>query len=193
MSRKALLIVDVQNDFCPGGSLAVTDGDKVVEPLNRMIEFAVKNGWDVFASRDWHPAHTRHFKTWPVHCVQGTKGARFHPDLMLPLDYAKFQLISKGAGDEDGYSAFEGINLNYEQFENILRNAGVEELYVGGLATDYCVKASVMGALLRGFVVNLLWDACMAVNINNGDGDKALREMCEAGAFLMTTKEVCDA
>ena len=86
MAKKALLVVDVQNDFCPGGSLAVTDGDQVVGPLNRLIAFAEENGWEIYFSRDWHPAETKHFEKWPVHCVQNTRGAEFHPDLQFPKD-----------------------------------------------------------------------------------------------------------
>lgn len=176
---KALVIVDVQNDFCPGGSLAVKDGDKVVEPINKMIDFAVANDWEVYASRDWHPIKTKHFEKWPVHCVQNTSGAEFHPDLHLPKNYPKFQVVSKGLGDADDYSAFDG---------GMRPNAN--KLYVGGLATDYCVLWTVKKAIELGYEVVLMIDACRAVGINPGDGDKAVAEMRAAGAIITTSEEV---
>src|SRR5919199_1316322 len=128
--RRALIVVDVQNDFCPEGALAVERGDEVVEPLNRLIREFLERGELVIKSRDWHPAKTKHFAayggTWPVHCVQGTQGAKFHPGL---LDDPRIEVISKGIGDEDNYSAFDGTNL-----ADLLRRQGVTELLVGGLA-----------------------------------------------------------
>lgn len=179
---KALVIVDVQNDFCPGGSLAVKDGDKVVEPINKMIDFAVKNDWEIYASRDWHPIKTKHFEKWPVHCVQNTSGAEFHPDLRLPTDYPKLRVVSKGLGDADDYSAFDsGMRPN------------AKELYVGGLATDYCVLWTVKKAIELGYEVTLLVDACRAVDIKSSDGDKAIEEMRALGVKISTTEEVLDA
>ena len=141
--KKALLVVDVQNDFCPGGALAVAEGDQVVAPLNQHIKEFLKRGEPVFKSRDWHPRQTKHFAehggTWPVHCVQDTKGAEFHPDL---VDDIHIRTISKGMGDEDSYSAFDGTDLALQ-----LQRLGVEEVWVGGLATDYCVKNTVLDAL----------------------------------------------
>ncbi|HYE14451.1 MAG TPA: isochorismatase family protein, partial [Pyrinomonadaceae bacterium] len=134
--KRALIVVDVQNDFCPGGSLAVERGDEVVAPLNRLMEEFLSRGDVVVKSRDWHPAETKHFAkyggTWPVHCVQGTRGAEFHPSL---LDDPRIEVVSKGLGDEDCYSAFDGTGL-----AEMLRSRGVREVWVGGLATDYCVK-----------------------------------------------------
>ncbi len=181
--KKALIVVDVQNDFCPGGALAVGEGDKVVAPLNKLIEEFLKRGEPVFKSRDWHPAKTKHFAdyggTWPVHCVQGTKGAEFHPDL---LDDIHIRTISKGLGDEDSYSAFDGTDLALQ-----LRRLGVEEVWVGGLATDYCVKNTVLDALKEGFQVKALEDAMRAVDVNPGDGERAIREMREAGAEITSS------
>ncbi len=179
MTKKALIVVDVQNDFCPNGLLAVFDGGKVVEPLNRMIDFAQRNDWEIYFSRDWHPAQTKHFDKWPVHCVQGTQGANFHPNLQVPQNCPKCRVISKGLGDADDYSAFDG-GMRPE----------AERLYIGGLATDYCVLWTVKKAIELGYKVTLLSDACRAVNIKLGDGEKAVEEMRNVGARIATTEEV---
>ena len=176
--RRALVVVDVQNDFCPGGALAVERGDEVVGPLNRLIEEFLGRGEPVYKSRDWHPPQTRHFAdhggTWPVHCVQGTRGAEFHEAL---LDDPRVRVVSKGLGDEDNYSAFDGTALAED-----LRREGVREVWVGGLATDYCVKQTVLDALRAGFRVRALPDAMRAVNLQPGDDQRALAEMRAAGA-----------
>ena len=178
--KQALIIVDVQNDFCPGGTLAVAHGDEVVAPLNKLIAEFLERGAPVFKSRDWHPAKTKHFAdfggTWPIHCVQGTKGAEFHPAL---TDDSRIQVISKGLGDEDSYSAFDGTNLASQ-----LRERGVEEVLVGGLATDYCVKNTVLDALKQGFAVKALTNAMRPVELKPGDGDRAIEEMRDAGAEI---------
>ena len=179
--KRALVVVDVQNDFCPGGALAVERGDEVVAPLNRLIREFLERGEPVFKSRDWHPAVTKHFAayggTWPVHCVQNTRGAEFHPEL---LDDPRIQIISKGTGDEDSYSAFDGTNL-----ADLLRERGVTEVWVGGLATDYCVKNTVLDALREGFQVKALTEAMRAVNLKPGDDARAIEEMREAGAEII--------
>lgn len=179
--KKALIVVDVQNDFCPGGSLAVERGDEVVEPLNRLIEDFLARGLPVFKSRDWHTPQTKHFEayggTWPVHCVQGTRGAEFHPEL---LDDPRIQIVSKGLGDEDNYSAFDGTTL-----AKTLHKQGVAEVWVGGLATDYCVKQTVLDALGEGFRVKALTEAMRAVNLKPGDDDRAIEEMRSAGAEIV--------
>ena len=178
--KRALIVVDVQNDFCPGGSLAVAEGDKVVTPLNKLIEEFLQRGEPVFKTRDWHRADTKHFEayggTWPVHCVQNTEGADFHPDL---LDDVHIRIISKGLGDEDCYSGFDGTDLALQ-----LRRLGVEEIWVGGLATDYCVKNTVLDGLKEGFRVKALAEAMRPVEINPGDGDRAMAEMRAAGAVI---------
>lgn len=184
----ALLVVDVQKDFCPGGALAVPDGDRVVPALNRYIADAVASGWAVYASRDWHPPVTGHFQAyggqWPVHCVQGSDGARFHPDLQLPLAAI---VISKGqAPDRPGYSALEGVTPDGRLLLDDLRDRGIDHLYVGGLATDYCVRASVVDARRAGLHVTVLGDAIAGVEVNPGDSARALQEMAEAGARLLT-------
>jgi nicotinamidase/pyrazinamidase len=181
--KQALIVVDVQNDFCPGGTLAVAHGDKVVEPLNEQIDEFLERGAPVYKSRDWHPATTKHFEayggTWPVHCVQNTKGAEFHPALR---DDPRITVVSKGLGDTDCYSAFDETDLVSQ-----LREQGVKEVVVGGLATDYCVKNTVLDALKHGFKVKLLENATRAVDLQPGDGDRAFEEMRAAGAEIVST------
>jgi len=181
--KRALIVVDVQNDFCPGGSLAVPQGDEVIPPLNKLIAEFLDRGEPVFKSRDWHPAQTKHFAayggTWPVHCVQETKGAEFHAAL---LDDMHIRVISKGLGDEDSYSAFDGTDLALQ-----LQRLGVEEVWVGGLATDYCVKNTVLEALKDGFEVKAVADAMRAVELKPGDGERAIAEMRDAGAELVNS------
>ena len=177
--KKALIVVDVQNDFCPGGSLAVAHGDNVVAPLNKLMKEFLERDEPVFKTRDWHPVKTKHFAayggTWPVHCVQGTSGAEFHPDL---LDDPRITVISKGFDERaDGYSGFDGTQL-----AQLLRDEGVQEVWVGGLATDYCVKQTVLDARREGFQVKALADAMRAVNVHPDDGAKAIEEMKAAGA-----------
>ncbi len=190
--RSALLVVDVQNDFCPGGSLAVAHGDSVAGPLNAVAARLAGAGQPVYASRDWHPAHTRHFAElggpWPVHCVADTPGAAFHPALRLPPGTV---VVSKGTDtNDDGYSAFEGRDDAGHLLPDLLRQEGVEKLYVGGLATDYCVKASVLSALQVGLQVTVLSDAIAAVEVSPGDGDRAIAEMRAAGAQFAVADEV---
>src|SRR5262245_58237490 len=180
--KKALIVVDVQNDFCPGGSLAVANGDQVVAPLNQLIEEFLDRDEPVFKTRDWHPAKTKHYAvyggTWPVHCVQGTRGAECHPEL---LDDPRITIISKGIDESaDGYSGFDGTNL-----AQLLRDEDVEEVWGGGLATDYCVKQTVLDARREGFTVKALADAMRAVNLNADDGAKAIEEMKAAGAEIV--------
>jgi nicotinamidase/pyrazinamidase len=180
----ALLIVDVQNDFCPGGALAVPEGDAVIPVLNQWIDEANSRGVPVFASRDWHPRNHISFKErggpWPPHCVRGTSGAAFHPDLKLPPDV---EIVSKAEDpDKDSYSAFGETDL-----ADHLRKAEVKTLWIGGLAQDYCVRASALDAIRQGFKVHLITDATRAVNVHAGDGQRALDEIKEAGAVLEET------
>ncbi len=190
--KKALIIVDVQNDFCPGGSLAVSHGDEVVAPLNRLAREFLDRNEPVFKTRDWHPEKTKHFAafggTWPVHCVQGTHGAEFHSDL---LDDPRETIISKGIDESaDGYSGFDGTNL-----ARLLRDEGVGEVWVGGLATDYCVKHTVLDALKSGFRVKALADAMRPVNIDVHDGQQAIEDVAavygdQAKDFRFTVVDV---
>ena len=182
--KDGLLIIDVQNDFCPGGALAVRGGDEVVPVLNRYIESFRAVKLPILATRDWHPEKTQHFKAygglWPRHCVQGSKGAEFHPKLALGKDTI---IISAGTGpDEEGYSGFDGIDPVGERLANVLRKLGVQRLFVGGLATDYCVKHTVLDALKNGFQVLLIQDGMRGVNLQPEDSERALQEMFEAGA-----------
>lgn len=191
-TRDALVLVDVQNDFCPGGSLAVPEGDRVVPVLNHYVARFAGAGAAVFASRDWHPAKTRHFQAdggaWPPHCVQGTPGAAFHPALTVPVETV---VVSKGMDpDQDAYSAFQAEDPAGRPFAAVLKERGVRRLYVGGLATDYCVRATVLDALRAGFEVLVLADAIRAVDVTPGDGERAIAEMREAGARFVTLDAV---
>lgn len=191
----ALLVVDVQNDFCPGGALAVPEGDRVVPVINRVAAAVAAAGGAVFASRDWHPERSPHFAdhggTWPRHCVQNSEGAALHPALVLPPGAV---LVTKGdRADSEGYDAFEGHTTDGQPFDAALRARGIRTLLVAGLATDYCVKASVLGARARGLDVAVLEDAVEAVNLQPGDADRALEAMREAGATIVPSTAVLGA
>jgi nicotinamidase/pyrazinamidase len=184
--RRALLVVDVQRDFCPGGSLAVKDGDKVVPKLNKVVEAFQSAGVPVFFTRDWHPPDHISFKSrdgpWPPHCVQGTPGAEFHPRLKVPKDAV---VISKGAEpDFEAYSGFQGTDLGKR-----LKDLGVEEVFIGGLTTDYCVKESSIDALSMGLKVNVLTDCIKGVNVRPDDSDTALRLIASKGARLTSSTD----
>jgi nicotinamidase/pyrazinamidase len=185
----ALLVVDVQNDFLPEGALGVRRGDEVIPPINRVIDRWQAAGLPIFFSRDWHTPNHCSFKEqggpWPVHCVAGTRGAecaaaRHRPEAAT--------LVSKATqADRDAYSAFQGTGLT-----DALRRHHVSRLFVGGLATDYCVLESTRDARRQGLAVTVLTDAVRAVEVNPGDGERALEAMVEAGAMLATTNEVLD-
>ncbi len=175
----ALIAVDVQNDFLPGGSLAVPDGDAVIPALNRYLAALAARALPVFATRDWHPPNHCSFKAqggiWPPHCVAATRGAEFAPGLALPQTAV---IISKAATPEtDAYSGFGGTDLAAR-----LHAAGATRLLIGGLATDYCVLNTVRDALAAGFDVLLLEDAIRAVDVKAGDGERAFAEMRRLGA-----------
>lgn len=177
----ALLVVDVQNDFLLGGSLAVPAGEEVVAPLNRAIAAFQEASLPIFASRDHHPPDHCSFRhrggPWPVHCVAKTRGAAFADGLHLP---AEAVVVSKATtAERDAYSAFDTTNLRER-----LRAAGVDRLFVGGLATDYCVKETVLDGLAAGLDVVVLTDAVRAVEIEPGDGDRAIERMRAAGAVI---------
>ncbi len=190
--KKALLIVDVQNDFCPGGALGVPEGDKIVPYINKYIKIFSKKKLLIFATRDWHPIKTKHFKdfggVWPVHCIQNTRGAQFYPKLRLPKETI---LLYKGIyPDKDGYSAFEAENENGMSFLSLLKRLGVQEIYISGLAIDYCVKFSTSDALKQGFKVKLLMDAVKGVNLRPNDSERAIKEMVKKGAKKITLKDI---
>ncbi|HEB99096.1 MAG TPA: nicotinamidase [Thiotrichales bacterium] len=183
----ALLLVDVQNDFLPGGSLAVPGGDAVIAPLNHCIDRFTRAGLPIFATRDWHPPRHCSFREqggpWPHHCIAGTPGAAFAADLRLPPDTV---VIDKATTTEqDAYSGFEGTDLAAR-----LREAGVLRLFVGGLATDYCVLNTVRDALEEGFAVMLLGDAIRAVDVQPGDGERAIAEMQSLGARIVDSSRL---
>ncbi len=175
----ALLLVDVQIDFCPGGKLPVADGDRVVPVLNRWLAVAAERGIPVYASRDWHPSGHMSFASrggkWPDHCLQDSEGAAFHPSLEVPQDAV---VISKGVRfDKDQYSAFDETGLAER-----LRQDGIERLWVGGLAQDVCVEATALGARDAGFDVHVLLDATKP--ITKEGGEKALESMRNAGILI---------
>ena len=174
--KKALLIVDVQNDFCPGGSLASPAGNDIIPVINKIMDkFDL-----VIASKDWHPQETVHFKNWPVHCVRATPGADFHPD----LDFKKIdEVVLKGTSNtDDGYSAFEATNYNLSW---LLKKNDIEEVFVCGLTTEYCVKATARDAFEAGFKVYVVTDATAAVAAQVGDEEKALKEIAGMGVELI--------
>ncbi len=189
---EALLVVDVQRDFCPGGSLAVQRGDRIVPVLNRMLALVRVHQLPVYFTRDWHPPDSTHFVTgggrWPVHCVAGTEGARFHSDLLVPDDAI---LVSKGyETDSNGYSAFDGRLDDGAPLADDLRERTVGHLVVGGLATEYCVKHTVLDALQAGWNVTLISDAIVPVELSPGDAERALGEMQAAGAALICSDDL---
>ena len=190
--KKALLIVDVQNDFCPGGALAVPEGDKIVPAINKYIRIFARKKLPIFASRDWHPIRTKHFKdfggVWPVHCLQNSRGAAFHPKLKLPKETV--QLYKGVAPEKDSYSVFQAEDTRGAGFLKLLQMLGIKELYIGGLATDYCVKSSVLDALKHKFKVKLLIDAIKGVDLKADDSEKAIKEMIKKGAKKITFKKM---
>jgi nicotinamidase/pyrazinamidase len=193
MSRRpALLVVDVQNDFCPGGALAVPEGDRIIPRVNRTIELFARRGLPILATRDWHPRVTKHFKefggAWPPHCIEGTKGARFHPDLRMP---AGSVILSKGMDPEqDSYSGFQAYNGQGRDLESVVRDLGVDEIFLCGLATDYCVRATALDATRRGLRIRVLSDAIRGVDLKPGDSESAIREMRAAGVPFVESRGV---
>jgi nicotinamidase/pyrazinamidase len=178
----ALVIVDVQKDFLPGGALGVTDGSAVVPVLNGWIERFAAAGRPVIFTRDWHPPDHCSFEdqggTWPAHCVADSDGAAFAGDLRVP---AGAMIVSKAVQpDEEAYSGFQGTGLS-----GTLRDLGIRRLYIGGLATDYCVKATVEDACRAGLEVVVIGAGVRAVEVNAGDGARALEAMRSAGAELL--------
>lgn len=183
----ALIVVDVQNDFLPGGALAVSGGDEVVPVLNRFLARFAHDHLPIFATRDWHPINhcsfTAQHGPWPEHCVRFTSGADFPPLLDLPPHTI---IISKAStADREDYSGFDGTD-----FADRLRAAGAKRLFIGGLATDYCVLHTVRDARLRGFDVFLLSEAIRAVNVHPGDDRKAEEEMYQLGARPLRWKSL---
>jgi len=185
--KSTLVIVDVQNDFLPGGALPVPNGDSVIEPLNKYVELFSKKGLPVFATRDWHPRNHVSFRErggpWPPHCIQNTHGAMICEKLRLPPNT---RIIDKAfSPDRDSYSGFQETVLDLE-----LRRLGIRRLFIGGLATDYCVKATVLDSLDLGFETVLLLDAVKGVDVNPGDSENAVKTMILKGAVAITLEDV---
>jgi nicotinamidase/pyrazinamidase len=193
MVRKpALLVVDVQNDFCPGGALPVPEGDAIISRVNRVVELFHRRELPVLVTRDWHPPMTKHFKefggAWPPHCVQGTKGARFHPKLKLPGDAV---ILSKGMDPEqDSYSGFQAVSPQGRDLESVIRDLAIDEVYVCGLATDYCIRATVLDAARRGIRVCVLGDAIKGVDLRASDSEAAIVEMRGASVPFLETRGI---
>jgi len=218
-SNDALIIVDLQNDFCSGGTLAVPSGDKIVPVVNRLIEkFIDATGrWcsnlkivdNVVFTKDWHPPKHCSFKLWPIHCVQGTQGAEFHPGLFVPNKntlFLKKVVFYKGYKPrKDSYSGFDGIA---EEMLGNLAVRGIDlsnpkltlnghltwnsiiRIFVAGLATDHCVRATALDGLKLGFEVYVITDAIAAVNVNSGDGERAFVEMADDGVRFCESKDI---
>lgn len=183
--NSALIIVDVQNDFCfPGRALSIEEGEKVIPIINELIgKFTTESGGKerIFASRDWHPRHSKHFDKWPQHCIAGTNGSAFPISLKLP---AGTMVISKGQSDkDDGYSAFEGVSPQGLSLSDELKKRGIKTIYVVGLATDYCVKATAISGRTEGFEVIVLTAGCRPVKAV--DGQLAINEMAAAGVQVL--------
>ena len=184
----AFILVDIQNDFCPGGALAVPGGDTIIPVVNRLSPLFRS----IIATMDWHPADHCSFKKqgghWPPHCIQNTRGASLHP----ALDVSRIsQYVRKAASrDRDEYSEFGGVDEQNRSLDGILKEAGIATLYVAGLATDYCVRATVLDGLRLGYVVYAITDAMRPVEVHAGDGDRALQQMVAAGAWLVTSVDI---
>ncbi len=209
--HRALIVVDVQNDFLPGGSLAVKNGDDVIAPINRLLAERSRLFDAVVATQDWHPSSHESFAhqhidrnpgelielhgltqvLWPDHCVQGSRGAEFSSELMVQ----KFdRIFTKGSDPRvDSYSGFFDNGRRSDTGLNFwLKEQGITKLVIAGLATDYCVKFTVIDALKLGFAVSVITDAVRGVNLTPGDSEKALAEMTMAGARLVSTKSICE-
>jgi len=190
--NSALVIVDVQNDFCPGGALEVYNADEIILVINRYMELFRGKGLPIIASRDWHPRETKHFEKyggiWPEHCVQRSFGAMFRAGLLLPPDTLVF---SKGMDPErDDYSALQARNDTGTSMTDVLKKVGIRELYICGLATDYCVRQTALEGLHLGFSITVLLDAVQGVELKPGDSKRALDELEAAGAVLMVVEDL---
>lgn len=183
----AFIVVDVQNDFCPGGALEVKEGDRVVPVVNELTPHFRHN---VF-TRDWHPENHCSFSedpqfvdmSWPPHCIAGTPGAEFHPDLHVPED--AIHVLKATEPETESYSDFHNTGLAER-----LRSEGVTHVYIAGLATDYCVKSTALDAIEAGFEATVIQDAVRAVDVPPGNGDRALEEMRRAGVKMTTSKDI---
>lgn len=183
----ALIVVDMQRDFMPGGTLPVPEADTIIPTINEYIQIFKNRGGTIVATRDWHPTNHISFTTrggpWPPHCIQGTSGAEFHPDLTLPENTI---IVSKATEpDKEAYSGFDGTNLN-----DVLRERGVNRIFVCGVATNYCVKATAIDGVKLGYTVIVLLDAIRGIDIPPGSVDRALNEMLDMGIILATQHDI---
>ncbi len=196
----AVIAVDVQNDFCPGGKLPVKEGNLVADPINQLFKAADLTGVLKVATRDWHPIQAVHFAgfggVWPEHCIMESEGAKFHPD--LKIDPATF-IVSKGVDGKDAYSGFDGsITSSPDKADlgtplnDVFLARGIQRLFVGGLATDYCVKQTAMDGVKLGYQVFLIEEAVRAVDINPGDGNRALEEMKDSGVKVISLERALE-
>lgn len=179
--NSALIIVDVQKDFCPGGTLAAPKGNEIIPVINKLMDkFEI-----ILASKDWHPSKTIHFEKWPPHCIRGTEGAAFHPD----LNQQKIELVAlKGTGNsDDGYSAFEATNMDMIHW---LKRKNVDTIYICGIATEYCVMSTAKDAVRSGFKTYCITDAIAPVNAHPGDEESALQKMKDVGIILITSDKI---
>ncbi|WP_320047313.1 bifunctional nicotinamidase/pyrazinamidase [uncultured Ilyobacter sp.] len=203
--NKALLIVDVQNDFCEGGSLEVKNSSNIIPVINKLIDKFKQRSYPVIATKDWHPSNHRSFASvsggkigelgvlngipqiwWPDHCIQGTPGAELHPDLK-PVD----TIIHKGSDPEvDSYSGFFSASGQPTNLEDLLKKQEIDTLYIVGLATDYCVKFTVLDALSLGYKVFVVKDGCQGVNLNSEDSELALSKMKKKGAVILPSTKL---
>jgi nicotinamidase/pyrazinamidase len=186
-TRQALVIVDLQRDFCPGGALPVREGDEVIEPINGLIRKFQAEDMPVLFTRDWHPKNHCSFKSqggiWPPHAVRDTPGAQFPPSLHVPKSAT---IVSKATGrDAEAYSGFQGTDLGAR-----LRSMGVKDLFIAGLATDYCVKNTVIDGIGEGFRVSLVTDCVKGVNLKRTDSATAFRKMIGRGARMTTSQQL---
>jgi nicotinamidase/pyrazinamidase len=183
----SLIVVDVQRDFCPGGALPVSDCNQIIPRLNKYVDTFNSVRARIFATRDWHPPNHVSFKPyggpWPPHCVQCSKGAEFHPNLKLPR---RAKVVCKATNPSiESYSGFDGTDLGQE-----LRNKGVKRVFIGGLATEYCVKNTVLDALNLGFEAVLLADATRGIDLKPDDTQNAIQEMIKRGAKTTVLSEL---
>lgn len=183
----ALLVVDMQNDFIEGGSLSVPGSLAIIEPVKNLLRLFEAAGLPIFASRDYHPADHVSFRAqggpWPPHCIAGTSGAKWHPDIPMP---ATTTVVSKATtAEKEAYSALDTTGL-----ADLLHHQGVKRVFLCGLATDYCVLASGIDLLTAGYQVMLITDAVKAVDVAAGDGDRAIASLVEAGAKTITTSDL---
>jgi nicotinamidase/pyrazinamidase len=183
-AERALIVVDIQRDFCPGGALPVTNGDKIIPAVNELVRAFEKAALPIFFTRDWHPRNHVSFRAnggpWPPHCIQNTPGAAFHPSLAIPTHA---EVIEKGTLQaEDAYSGFQGTDLARK-----LHDLRVNQIYVAGLATDYCVKNTVLDGVAQGFVTFVITDCVKGVNLKRTDSSAALRTMRSRGARQTTS------